>query len=516
MAVPIGTSSKQLAAISRWALAFVVFFGMLTWWRPSYRTWGTLSGSLLVIFALWITWRILDRDRTAPGHAFHLVLLGPAVILLGHAIHRGLLQTLPVPESLAGALDMSLLFQVWLLWLGVLLIASLLPDVFLHPILLAVCGLMMAAGSAAALVWGYAIVDREPIALLGYCGVAVWLSMLWRARDGEPNRLGLRKRPIRLLFIFVAGIGSGILASRSPVAAVLALSAGGIAIVLCTAAFLRRAWLLALAALVSVGLVITAVILAIFRLPSNPGWLGSGELAFDQMSPSFVFGVRIVAGTTGWVGLLWLSVGAVGCLLWLVFQAGKGPRENLGGVICWTAAVLLASFALICPGGFFIPSVTLAMALAWGLFPSVAGVAFKPRSGLWTAIVVGMMMMMMALVCRTGLPGWSVESFGFDDRLHHFLGGFFLAMVAVWIIAPGRTWVGVVVIVVSGLFGGLAEVIQHLVSVRSFDLRDWLWHAIGTTAALVPYLLARGAVLCESVHAVTSKQMRTAAERYGP
>ena len=42
MAIPVGTTSRQLEWLARWLLAGVVVLALLTCWWPGYRSWGTV------------------------------------------------------------------------------------------------------------------------------------------------------------------------------------------------------------------------------------------------------------------------------------------------------------------------------------------------------------------------------------------------------------------------------------------------------------------------------------------
>ena len=151
MAIPIGTTSRQLRTISRWLFAGVVIVGVLTWWRPGHRSWGAMAVGMLVPWALWLAWQTVSAERTVPGNPVHLVLLGPVAVLTYHHTHVSLAGTASDPQAFGGALNMSMILQIALVALGMLLAQSLLPRLRGQVITISACGAAMMGGMAAAI-----------------------------------------------------------------------------------------------------------------------------------------------------------------------------------------------------------------------------------------------------------------------------------------------------------------------------------------------------------------------------
>ena len=128
--------------------------------------------------------------------------------------------------ALAGALNVSMIFHLALLALGMMLSQSLLPAAARHLAVLAVCGAAMMGGPFAAVIWAKAQPVRTPLALLGFAGVAVWLSMLWGVGPsplaGPEDGAWLRDRVVRFVCVPVAVLASAGLAVTAPLQGLLA------------------------------------------------------------------------------------------------------------------------------------------------------------------------------------------------------------------------------------------------------------------------------------------------------
>jgi len=70
--------------LARWALTGMMILGMMAWWWPGYRSWGSAVSALATVLALWLAARIVAGDRRVPGHPIHLVVLVPAGIMAMH------------------------------------------------------------------------------------------------------------------------------------------------------------------------------------------------------------------------------------------------------------------------------------------------------------------------------------------------------------------------------------------------------------------------------------------------
>ncbi len=84
MALPAGTTARQVRALARWALAGVVVVVLATGWWPSLRGWGACAGLLGVVLTLWVMAQMLRGDRSMPAHTMHLVLAVPMCVLGAH------------------------------------------------------------------------------------------------------------------------------------------------------------------------------------------------------------------------------------------------------------------------------------------------------------------------------------------------------------------------------------------------------------------------------------------------
>jgi len=507
MAIPVGTTSRQLGAIARWTLVWVVVLGSLSWWWVGYDSWAGLSGGILVVLGLWLTWRTVGDNRTVPGHPLHIVLVVPAVILTCHFVRHGLVDRPRGSLALSGALDISMVFHLAVFAAGVMLTQSLFPRAARYAAVLAICGAAMMGSSSAALAWGQAGQVTDALTLLGFAGVSVWLSLLWGlAPGGEAGGVpqALRRRELRLACIGVGGMAAGLFVRVSPVAAVWAgIVVGGVLIVGALVFDRHRLILLAAGAVLCGG----GLCLALLRghgtmtfLPDGAGWFGVGETAFRRLS-AHSGGVELIFATTGWVGGLWCLAGACLCAVGLLIQARRHGADQ-GRAIVWLAATALASGAMMVPGGAFVPAATLAAAFTWGMLPAMLGRPAASRHGAILLAPVGMLMLALVIARSGGLVLWIAQGYGYDDKILHGIAGFLLAALLAWLFGSRRWWVGLGAIVLSAALGGAGELLQRLVTTsRQADLNDWAAHALGSALAVGPYLLCVGARMCESPEA---------------
>ena len=488
--------------------------GPLSWWWVGYRGWGGLTGGLLVVMGLWLMWRTAADNRTVPGHPVYLVLVVPAAILSWHFVRHGLVSAPQAPQALAGALDLSMLFHLGLLATGVFLTQSLLPGAARHVAPLAVCGLAMMAGPTAAVVWQETGEARSALALQGYAGVAIWLSLLWGLApgdDGGPVPQALRRRDLRLGCIAVATAVSAVLAHSAPHATVRAGIVVGVALILGAMLFARRrvALLVTGGVLSAGGLHVTALLVGpVAQLDlAGAGALGGGEEAFGQISAQSG-GVAILLGTIGWVGLAWVAAATCLCLGWLLWQGARSGADQ-GRAVIWTAATGLATGSLLAGGGAFIPAAVLITAFTWGMLPAMLGRTPRPRPGAVRLVPVLALMLGLGIARSDGLVLWMAESFGYGDKMLHAASGLILAGVSAWLFASRCWWRGLLAIAAAGLLGGVGELIQlAATSWRTADLADWGAHAVGSALMVIPYLLCVGSRLCESAEAVTKPPAR--------
>jgi hypothetical protein len=506
MAIPTGTTSRQLHAVLGWILTGVVGIGMLTWWWPGYPTWGGVVMGLLLVWALWLAWRTLSGDGTVPGNPVHLALLGPAVILTYHLARSGLGTATAREGTLAGEINISMLFQIAALSLTVLLTQSLLVSVSRRGMHVSFCGAAMMGGSAAAMIWGHAESVPHSLAPLGLAGVAVWLTPLWSDhRDSAITVTGVLNSPARLMRVGVAVIAACLLIQASPPRGVF-LSAGAVGCVLLLAGlgFRRYRAVTLSAGILAAGGCILPLAMGLVKLPDfrllDLTWFGGGEQSIRHIS-SAGGGVLVLLGSVGPVGLLWSVICLAASLGWLLIRSGSIGSVRQWRAIFWTMASALVGCSLLVGGGLVIPACTLAAGFVWGLLPAMLGRAGRSRNGAIVLACLLAMTVLLGLARKDGLVAWSVMSFGMADNFLHAVTGFILAMVVAWTVGRRKVALGLAGIGATALAGGLGELLQAVASLRTAEWRDWITHALGCAAALAPYLLAMGARLCESADA---------------
>jgi len=525
MAIPTGTTSRQLGGLVRWMYVGVVVLGMLSWWWPSYRGWGALIGGLLVAMLLWLCWQTVTVNRRVPGHPVYAVLLVPAGVLTYHMAYTGL----AAPDGAAvadsrGALNLSMIFQLAMLALAVMLSQSLLPKAVGHVGVMSVCGGAMMGGAIAPMLWGGAEAAGPALGLLGFAGVAVWLSPLWQA-EAPPEARELRapaRRELRIVCVAVAVPGVVLLARACPGPALVAAGCAVATLLLAGLVFPgRRRRLLA------AGLVLTAAAAAAAALlrdrqwmeqwmPRSP-WYGRGEGAFDTISARDN-GLRVLAETVGLPATGFVVLGLIACLVVFLARVRRDRPGDRARVMAWCVASALSVCSLLAPGGLFIPGVTLAVGFTWGLMPGVAGRSPKPRPGVIVMAVIVAVMMLLGLARSEGLVLWATSSFWpgpSADKLLHGCVGTVLAMVMAWLMGSRSLWWGLLGIALAAAAGGLGEFLQHIAGTgRSAEYTDWAAHAVGSALAVVPYVLCVGARLCESAEALSSQELASREDRY--
>ena len=525
MAVPPGTTSRQIGGIARWMFVALVITGMLLWWWPSYRSWGALSAGVLVVFGLWLLWRTATRDHRVPGHLLHWVLLVPAILLTVHFARSVLWDVPEEPAALAGAVDLSVLVQLGLLAVGVMLTQSFFPRAARNVIILSLCGAAMMSGSAAAMTWGQATEVRGALTLLGIGGVAVWLSPLWGVTNPEdPATIHLLKRSdLRIGCVGVGVIAAALFQRCSLSATVLAGLVVGIVLFLSGLVFPRRRKLtLIVGGVLAAGSTLAVIYLsAPLRLPPVLGrpdasrWIGSGEHALRDLSAADS-GLTVLLGMVGLGGTIWIVGGMLVCMIWMMCRARRGSAGDQGRAIVWASATALTSCAMLCAGGLFIPSVTLAMAFTWGMLPRMLGKPARQRPGAMLLLPILLLMLLLAFARQGGMAAWSAAAFGLGDKCLHAATGVILAGTLAWLVGAKRCLLGVAAIALAALVGGAGELVQLVAGTgRAPELWDWAAHAIGCLIALGPYLLCVGARWCESTDATPQDAVESNAYTYG-
>ncbi len=520
MAIPIGTTSRQLGALVRWMYLTVVLAGVLTWWWPDYSTWGALVGGLMIALLLWLCWQTVSVNRTVPGHPIYLVLLVPAAILTYHLARTGLGGGANHdPTLISGALNASMLFHLAMLTLGVMLSQSLLPRAITSAAVVHICGAAMIGGGILAGVRSDTAPVRVAMSLVGYAGVAIWLSPLWRLSISSAHQgfnPPAHHHKWRICSLAAAVLASGTLAWGSPHAAVLASVGAGVTLVAAAVIFSRnsRGLLLAGAILAIGGGLGGAILGGVLpeALPVDGPWLGSGEEAFGQIVTqdnrivqevsAQSSGLQIICRTIGTPGAMLTVAGLCGCLLMFLVRARRDHAGDKAKCVAWTVASLLCAGAMLSVGGLFIPAVALAVGFTWGLVAEAAGRSSRPRPGVSVLVILIAVMLLIGVARSNGLVGWASDSLwageGSDKLLHAFFG-MMLSLTLAWLMGAKQLRWGLLAIVLATLAGGAGEVIQYLITTgRTVEWSDWGAHAAGSVAAVIPYLLCIGARQCES------------------
>ncbi len=499
MALPIGTTARNLESIGRWMLVGVVVCGMGMAWWPGYAVWGALSMALLVVWTVWLLWRTVGADRSVPAHPAYLVLAGPAIILMYHAGRTGLGAVPQHQANLGGALDMSMLFHLWLLATGILLCQSLLGRITRHRIVVSICGAAMMCGAVLAVAFGRSEPVCSALGFVGFAGVAVWLSPLWMAdMQGTPITSRIYKS-LRLARLAAAAVASAALAWLTPVEAVVSIAVAGAVVSLAMVIRARgRMKIVAIAACIALMLGLSAWGLAWWSdLPTiQVSAFGQGEGVFVHLSardPS----LAILAGAIGWVGLAWLAVGVLASVVYLLVAARKQADRSWPGGVVWIVAAMLAGCAMLTRAGLSVPSVTLAVAFTWGVLPPVFARPERRRSGAVVLIALVVLLAMLGLARHGGLPGWASLTMSGGNLLHP-VTGFFMGLVLAWLMGSRSVALGLGALALAALAGGAGEALQKFASQRNVEMSDWIEHAIGTAVALPLYLLCIGSRGCES------------------
>ena len=518
MAIPLGTTSRQLSTVARWVLAGVVMVAMLAGWWPGFAAWGTLIVAVLAVLIIWLMRHVVSGEQTILTQPALWPLLGPALILSWHFVRHSLYGHGGEVGPGAGELDISMLCHLALLAVSVMLCQSLLPRAAGHAEVLSACGASMMGGAAIAIVTGGAEFEslRMTLALLGLAGVGVWLSPLWgMSRINIPLETPhpLHHPIIRAGVIVIAIAAAAGFAAASPSAATLA--GGMMAVVLLISATIFSRFRLGIV-LAGAALALAACVGA-WRLGlswpglalNEAGPFGKGEAAFAQLSGRSA-GITILARSVGWVGLLGFIGGLLGVLVLTLLQAGHRREGDQGRAIVWTLTVVLASAALLGVGGLFIPAVTVAVALTWGLMPRMLGRPRRERSGRILLLLTAAVLVGVGMARSAGLVTWSVARLSSQRAApmwSHAAAGLLLGLMFAWLLGGRKAWAGLIGVLLALAAGGAGEFLQYVCSpTRQAEWGDWLIHGAGCTAALLLYGLCIAARGCESADAVEPEQ----------
>jgi hypothetical protein len=525
--IPVGTTGRQLDTLARWLLAGLVVVAMGLWARPTLAGWGALTMGLLATLLLYLLSRTLLGDTRLLVHPVHLALGVPAAVLAWQIIH-GRLWGQMGQGAVSGALNLSMLFHLWLFALMVLLSQSLLPKATRHvATLLIMGGAMMLTPFA---VWSTHPEMFDPMrqsqVFLGLAGVCVWLSSLWgigRGRSEETVDIQLRHIVSRWTVCLVAPIVLAGLAVLSPKSVALALTVMAAIALVGVATFHRpRVSLLLVLSLVVAGgtyLLSGDIRSHLVALPWRQFSLtGLGERGFYYTDAADM-GLETLGWVLGYVGLAWLAAGTVGAGVWLFARSYKRRRGDQGRVVIWTCAAAMASLSLLAGGGLFAPAMTMAAGLTWGMYPQMINRNTRTVSGVVFLVVLLALAAAMALASRPGLATWGIAAVTRSpaaDKWLHGGAGLVLGMTLAWLMGSRRMWLGVVGLALAALAGGQAEWLQMLLTRRNVDMRDWQAHLIGVTVAAGLYVLCILARGCESPDASTAIQRIEQEARYTP
>ena len=492
MAIPIGTTSRQLAAWARWLLVGLLVVAAVAWWWPGFMNWGAMVGGLLAVWVLWMLREVAHGEYSGVGNPMQAILAILAIITTYHVFPL----VKASPGSLGRGIDLSVLTCLGILSLGMILCQELLTVAAKPRVPLFILGLAMMAGPVLGELMSFSQPLRPTLTMLGFCGICVWLCA-----GLEPPIQTPRPQPMgrwRLLgTLLPALLVAGVLTPRAPLeSAMCALLA--VAVALLVLAIRKKGlvrWL-CLAALILPAVAIAPwVAKELGRYSATFGPLGLGEEAlgflptFGETGPlATANGLVCLGAMLGWVALASLMGGFVACLIWLTARskiAGTMPIRML----LWPVAAALALAAMLRSGGLFVPATAAAAAVTWGMLPHMLQASMKPSRG-WVVVAVAIALLgLLGMVPNVGLANWSVSSFGGSHKTLHALTGFLTTIMLVWLIGGRKVRWGLVAFAIAVAFGAAGELGQEFLSPRGGDLQDFFTHCCGAMVALILYLL---------------------------
>lgn len=534
MAIAIGTTQRQLQAAARWLLLCVVVVGMLGWWQPGYRTWGAMTAGVLAVWTLWLCRRINIGDRGVTLNPAHAAWIVPVAVVIYQSAVAPVIGV-SGGRGLSGALNMSLVFHVWLLATATMLCQELFAGPGCRLPATMICGAAMMAGPVVAMAMGPAVGDdgARSLGFVAMAGVALWLAALWPPAGadgplagervtgervtGERRDGAIRSMPARLAIIGVAVLAVGLLARLAPLAAAMSIAVVAAAMGVAAGRHpRRRIVLLAVAGLLGAAAIgamwATGFMTALTKLTQpghmlgavvSVGLLGQGEQAYVDL-PTNASGMATLIGLVGWGPTAWLVGVLVAAMAWTLLGGGKGvssgdDASRLGRSIVWTVAAGLSAGALLSARGLNAPSATLAAAVTWSLLPATTTTGrWRRFGGLAVALALLGMLLVLGLSKLVGLASWISSAAGLEDWGMHVFAGFSLTLVFAWLAGANRLRWGVAAILLVALAGGGGELMQAAFSARTASISDWMAHVAGCAAATPLYLLAMGARWCES------------------
>ena len=481
MAIPLGTTSRNIRTLGALLLAGLAVSLAGLFWQPSFHGWGLLIGGLLLAWILWMLSQVAAGDRTVAGHPLQWVLLAlAAAMVLPLGLSRWSFST----DALDGSMNISLVLQVMLLSLGVMVVQEFWGGrgVGLAMAAVAAAGVIVSS-VVAAFAGGANVLDTVPLTGLAACAGLLACGCKLAA--------GARSAAAKATVIMVVGApsvaGAVLLCWQGPqiilLAAAVVLAAGLIFLVFRGSLLVR---IFAIAGLAAMGL--ATLVYCGLRAPA---WLSAyglwgGQGGGWQFIPAQTRGAAVIRQLGGYPAVIIAILGPAACLAWLAIRS-RGERA---GALLWSMACGLSLAALLESGGLFVPSTLMVAALTWGMLPAMAGVVSGRGSGLLVLLVFWAALMLVGLGSGHNVVVWGAAAFRNDDGFLHFVAGLLMAMSLAWF--AGARWIvlGLLAAGVSVLLGAIGELGQLVLSNRNAQWNDFLTHAMGSVIGGAAYLLA--------------------------
>jgi len=473
--------------------------------RVSADGWIAMIFWTMGLWSLWVLWRNARDEVDVPVHVLYPFLAAPGVILLGHLVAGGRAGNGRI-DLLANG-DTSLLIRLITLGLMLLLVQDTFSRIRELRWLLTGLGATVAAGCVLQLHSGATVPGAPAVAMSGLTGVGILLApCLLPAWPDEPSGTYLPARWEKAMPVgriaAAALLAALLMVSESgiPAAAVAAVAVGGS--FLLSGAFLKhhRRTLLPAGAILSAGGAV-AVIRLRSALPAL-NWqttLFGANVQDGFTAHADVAGLRMLAMSTGWVGMVLVPAGMLAALVWSLRACRDASPGDQARSALWAAVAALGGCAVLSEGGLAVPAATAVAALAWGLLPHMMVQRVPRCHGRGVAFVfVGAIMLLGLQRHWAGGHGLSPHA-GPGQEMMHLLAGFALTAALLWQARCRRWWQALAAAVPAAGLAVLAEPLQWGLSNRQFEWRDVAWNVAGVAAALGAFLLIRWAFRIEQV-----------------
>jgi len=500
--VPTGANAKYLREILRWSLLVVVLSAPLVLWWPSIEGWTALGMATLAIWLLWLSRRTLTGATDVPSHPLYLALLGVWALACYNAARWGWTSVSAESRPMLGQLAASLATHISLVALLAMLIQDLLAHRPLSKAIVTLFGISVLCGAVGALIVTQRDEGRLMLALMGWTGLSVLCWPLWqRSGKDAAGRRALWRRIERYGRMAIATVAAVVLSVLCPTGVLVTTGAAAVALLIAAICLRGKAAPLALAALVAlISCGAHAWNVGWIRLPAWPrttaDWLGRGGDALVEFGP-WTNDLALLAGTVGWAPTLWLLAGLLAGLIWALWPARHGGRDEQSRAVLASLTIVLATAAWLSPGGLFNPAVNVTFVAVWAVCPAALGRNTKRRSGWWVFAVVVCLSLALALVRKVGLLIWAVTLHGRDDDVLHVFIGWLTTHVLLWLFTSRKR--GPYIAIGISLAGAAAgEIAQICLSSRSAQMKDLLGHAIGAAFATAIYVVCRACLWSES------------------